>query len=63
MKVEFGVWNAVAFESERPLPNGGLVEMLLLGIDSAVWHILEGFRTEFFPGEPPFLKWDTTPER
>lgn len=57
VKVQFSIWGAVAFESIDPLDAGGDVERTLLGIDSAVWHVLEDFRREFFPTEEAFIKW------
>ncbi len=63
VKVQFSVIYSIAFGESRPMPGGGDVSRVLLSIDSAVWHVLEDFRTRFFPGEPPFIKWDVRPAR
>lgn len=57
VKVNFFPVRDVAFADMREHGGRSSVGRLMLGIDSAVWRVLEEFRTRFFPGEPPFPHW------
>lgn len=57
VKVNFFPVRDVAFADMRERGGRSSVERLLLGIDSAVWHVLEDIRVECLPGEEPFPHW------